>query len=894
MEVAWQNLGEVFQQVFDLPEEERQACLDALCQDDPALRGEVESLLRAHDLAEYFSRAGQDAAALLPAEGSSGLAASRRFGPYTVLRQLGQGGMGAVFLAARSDDEFDQLVAIKILRLPGPEGFERFRAERQVQANLEHPGIARLYGGGTSELGVPYIVMEYVEGGRPIDQHCDEHGLGVAARLELFGKVCAAVAFAHRNLVVHRDLKPSNILVTPRGEAKLLDFGISKLLTREAADWDPTGGGPGPLTPAYASPEQLLGQAITTSSDVFSLGVLLYTLLTGEPPFARSLAERLRQLAEQAEPPAPLHTARARPAAGASRAFLALDRGRRRDLEAILAKALAFSTGERYGSVEQLAADLESYRRGRPVLARRPTLSYRASRWLRRNWLVSGLAGFLLLFLAASSLALATQNRQVLRERDRAQEEAQKSERILGLLLEVFEGSDPAKTRGADISVRDVLKAAEPRIERELADQPQVRAALLESLGKVYFSLGSLDDAERLLGRARDLWLGNSPPGSAAGASALDHLAGIARQRGAFAEALAMLERARALRVAELGEGSVEEAAGLQAIADIQLLQNRIGEAESNVGRALEILHQAGEAGGKKASEAKIRARFTLGELLFRQAGRDAAVPAFEQALAEARRELGAEHPTTLALLLKLADLEARHPADFELAERYLRERIAALDRLYQGRDHPAMAVSLDVLGGILTRKGDFDGAKQAFERCLALRRRLTGESSPFLAVTLGNIGWLHLFGRGDWRQAEPLLRQGLAMAEEYFPPNASLLTYPLIGIGRCRVLAGDPAAGEPFLRRALAIRQAAPAPAPLEIARIELFLGECLAAQGRCSEAEKLLGRARALLEPAGDPDDLERLRAPAELFAARCRTDRNLGQSARTSAKTKALAPG
>lgn len=872
MEIAWQSLGAVFEQVFDLPEEERRERLAALCSGDERLRGEVESLLEAHDLAESFTRAGRDvsvgplggAAATFFGEADGG--PSRRFGPYTLLRLLGEGGMGSVYLAARTDDEFDQLVAIKTLRGGGPELYERFRAERQVLASLEHPGIARLYGGGTTELGAPYLVMEYVDGGQPIHQYCETHGLGVAARLALFRAACDAVAFAHRNLVVHRDLKPSNILVTPEGGVKLLDFGISKQLG-PAADWDATVEGPGPLTPAYASPEQLLGRPVTTAADVFGLGALLVVLLSGASPFARSHGERLRQLGEPAPPLE--RWVELQSEHPASRAFRAESRDRRRDLAAIVAKALAEDSGARYGSVELLSADLVRYAEGRPVLARRPSFGYHLGRWLRRNWIAASLGGAFVLFLVATSIALAAQNRQVLRERDRVAAEARKSERMLGLLLDLLEGSDPAKAQGADITVREVLAGAEPRIARDLAGQPEVQAALFTSLGKVFVSLGSFDDAERVLGRARDLWRA-AAPGAAEAAATCDLLATVAKHRGAFAEAFDLFQEGRRLRQNAFGADSLPVASSLLGIADIELMRYRLDEAETAAREAAAIL---AARGGPAAEADRIGAQFLLGEVLYRRAGRGPALPVFEAALAASRERLGKDHPATLSLLGKLADLKAEHPADFPVAESYIREKIAALKRIYEGENEPPeLAVSYDVLSGILARSGALDEAQRAMEESLRIRRRLLGDKSPFMAVTLGNLGWFHLFRRHDPVEAEPILRQALAMAEEFFPPGASVLTYPLTALGRCRVLRGDPRGGEPFLRRALEIRRGAKNPAPLEIARIELFLGECLAAQGRCGEARPLLEGASGPLESNGEPDDLERLAPPWTLYRSRC----------------------
>jgi len=419
MEISFQDLGDVFQQVFDLPAEERQACLDALCLHDAPLREEVESLLQAHDLAESYSgqsAAGETTRSTLSAQGwpvpreESG----KRFGPYKVLGLIGEGGMGKVFLAARADQEFDQRVAIKTLRTFEKEGCERFRAERQMHAHLEHPGIARLYGGGTED-GIPYLVMEYIAGGRPIDQHCNELELGVSARLELFLEVLDAVAFSHLKGIVHRDLKPRNILVTPSGKPRLLDFGIARLLGAEVADSDRARESGLALTPAYASPEQLLGGSVTTATDVFSLGALLFALLSGCSPFARSLDERLCQLGEQESLPSLTSSARAQPGHPAARAWLALDRRRREDLEAIVAKALEPAKARRYGSVEQLAGDLENVRAGRPVMARRHSTSAQPSYWLQRHWLKAGIRGVGFLCLALSSLALAPRLRQIRR-----------------------------------------------------------------------------------------------------------------------------------------------------------------------------------------------------------------------------------------------------------------------------------------------------------------------------------------------------------------------------------------------------------------------------------------------------------------------------------------------
>ncbi len=870
-DLAWQAMGEVFNQVFDLPEDQRRLRLDQLCPDDRTLRQEVESLVRAHQLAEHFTQAGFTVSVGELSTAAFDLAPARKLGPYTLLRELGRGGMSTVFLAARADDEFDRLVAIKTLSpAGGAGGYERFRAERQVHANLEHPGIARLYGGGTTERGVPYIVMEYIEDGEPIADYCQGHALDPRARIALFRSVLDAVAYAHRNLVVHRDLKPNNILVKPDGASKLLDFGISKLLTVEGSDWDPTGVGPGPLTPSYASPEQILGEPITTASDVFSLGVLLFRLLAGRLPYPGSLGERLRALKDETRPPSLESAASAEePDAAAAGSFLALDRGRRGDLEAIVVKALEHQPGQRYSSVELLDDDLHRWQEGLTVSAQPPTVTYRMSRWLRRNWLVASFAATVAVTLLASSIFLAAQAGELARERDRAQEEAAKSERALDLLLGFFEGSDPAKAQGADISVRDVLLAAEPRIERELATQPRAQAALFESVGRVFYNLGSIDDAERLLERARELWQQTAWPETATGATTLDFLAQVRILRGDHDGALELFERGRRLRRAEFGAGSLEDAVSWVHVARVQLLLYQPREAETAARRALQIFRELGEEGYEQH---RIQASFNLAEALLKQERLDQAVPLYDSVLEDARAHLGSHHPDTLEVLFVVTDLKSRDPGQLDVAERYARENIAARGHIYQHQDHQDMATALDMLATVLAKRGDLDGALEASAQAIALQRRLMGDESPALAVSLANLGWFHLFRRHDPASAEPVLRQGLDMLEKYYPPEASLLGYPLIALGRCRVLAGEPGQGQPYLERALAIRRAAYSEESPRIARAELFLGESLAAQGRCRQAEPLLARARAMLEPGADPDDLSRMQAPLQAFAEAC----------------------
>ncbi|MEK6406865.1 MAG: protein kinase [Acidobacteriota bacterium] len=426
----WQKIDQLLDEVLELQPRERAAFLDVACVDDDDLRCEVESLLAAShhagDFIETPPLSSSDAS-----ESDFASMAGQPLGPYILLREIGRGGMGVVYHAARADDEFNKQVAIKLVQ-PGPHNkdlLRRFRRERQILANLDHPNIARLLDGGRTEQGVPYLVMEYVEGA-PMTEYCDELKLSITERLKLFRNVCAVVQYAHQNLVIHRDLKPSNILVTVDGSVKLLDFGIAKLLDADPAyTTSATTAGLPLMTPEYASPEQIRGEPVSTASDVYSLGIVLYELLTGHYPYRfkdRSLPEIIRVICEQ-EPESPSHAiSRIETRPEANRKTQAVispesvsrtregkpDKLRARlrgDLNDIALMALRKDPQQRYRTVEQLSEDIRRHLEGRPVLARKGTLVYRASKFIRRYRAAAAVAAIILLTLLGGILATTRQ-----------------------------------------------------------------------------------------------------------------------------------------------------------------------------------------------------------------------------------------------------------------------------------------------------------------------------------------------------------------------------------------------------------------------------------------------------------------------------------------------------
>ena len=415
----WQRVKDIFSRASELEEAERRAFLDAACGDDPELRAEVGSLLDAHAQAEaivdrpaldYVDSGWMDFAA----DGWVG----RRIGAYEIVALIGHGGMGAVYRARRVDSEYEKEVAIKVV----PAGYyaghvlQRLRAERQILANLDHPNIARLIDGGATDQGHPYLVMELVEG-EPLDRYCEERKLPIRDRLQLFRDVCAAVSYAHQHLVVHRDLKPSNILVTSEGTVKLLDFGIAKLLQPGSGELpsNPTVTIMHAMTPGFSSPEQVLGRPITTASDVYSLGVVLYLLLAGRSPYqsdVQSTQDAIREVVE-AEP--------ARPSAAAAAAGGRRDDRIERDLDDITMRALRKEPERRYPSVELFSEDVRRYLAGLPVLASDGQLGYRAGKFVRRHKLELAAAGVILATLVAATVVSVRQARIAEVQRERAE-----------------------------------------------------------------------------------------------------------------------------------------------------------------------------------------------------------------------------------------------------------------------------------------------------------------------------------------------------------------------------------------------------------------------------------------------------------------------------------------
>ena len=532
----WPQIEEILQSVMEQPPADRAALVETACRDDAELRREVESLLAFHgDDSLTKDSAFGDAMRLLQRQ-YGGLTEGHRIGVYRILREIGRGGMGNVYLAARADETFHKLVAIKIIRreLDSDDIVQRFQRERQILAMLDHPNIARLLDGGTTHDGLPYFVMEYIEG-EPIDQYCDARNLAIADRLTLFQGVCSAVSYAHQRLIVHRDIKSANVLVTKEGVPRLLDFGIAKLFDPDVLQ-QKTLTGFRALTPECASPEQMRGEPVTTASDIYSLGVLLYRLLTGHRPYRSEMSSPAQIehaiCEEELEKPS-------RQAPKEVRNQL------KGDLDTIVLMALRRESQRRYASVEQFSEDIQRHLMNLPVTARPDTRGYRANKFIRRNRTWIAMAGITFVSLIGGIALSLRQTHVARKERDLARVEQAKSAQMNAFLQEMVSGTwRTTNQKGLDATVADILNDTAQRVDTELAAQPEIRAEMLRTIGVAYEKQAKYDLAERYLNKALDLSIQIRGADARETASAMHGLASLAYLRGDYAAADSWFQKA--------------------------------------------------------------------------------------------------------------------------------------------------------------------------------------------------------------------------------------------------------------------------------------------------------------------------------------------------------------
>jgi serine/threonine-protein kinase len=812
MAVDYHQVKELFQSALEHDANSRSAFLDSVCNGDYALRREVEVMLAYHDEAEGFIEAPAFAiAAELIAHDEIEIIEGKRIGPYKIIREIGRGGMGAVYLAERDDDQYQRQVAIKVIKRGMDTDFivQRFRNERQILANLEHSNIARLLEGGATADGLPYFVMEYIEG-QPIDKYCQSKQLTTRERLELFRQVCAAVHYAHQNLVIHRDLKPGNILITTDGALKLLDFGIAKLLNSESSSQtiDQTATVLRMMTPDYASPEQVKGETITTASDVYSLGVLLYELLCGQRPYrikSKAPDEIVRLISEQ-EPEKPSAAGKRQKAesttSDANRQSPIANRQLKGDLDNIVLMAMRKEPQRRYSSVAQFSDDIKRHLDGEPVIARKDTFIYRSGKFVTRHQAGVAAAAIFALLLIVSVSGIVWQSRVAARsahlaaeERDRERLETLKAERINSFLQDIlfYATPGPGRAKSTDVKVVEAVDATASRIDTELNDQPAVEADLHLTIARVYNSLRLFDKAQHHAEAAvklrREIY-GEPHPKVA---EALGVLGAVFMIKGDYATASGYFEKAVPMQRALSGGDPVMLASLVRSYAAVQRLSGNV----------------------------------------------QASIPLYQEALELYRKQYGEDHELVATLY---NDLACAHydQDDFDEAIN-MDERSLAIFRKLNSAS-PVLAQTLAVFGEILLEKGEYKRAENAVREALDLRKQALGENHPDVANSLADLGWL-AFLQHDLRAAEADENQALAIYRNYFPEMNMLgAAAPLENLGRIDLRTARAVRAENYLREALQIKSGLLPEHNWMVAEDESLLGECLTMQKRYAEAESSL----------------------------------------------------
>ena len=828
------GLDELFHRALEFPPAARADWLRQLHTQNHPRHAELVELLAAHestgpldDLRAFVDRSSD--AADVP----------ERIGAYQVVELIARGGMGAVYLGKRADGQFEQRVAIKLMRadMEDPLFREHFLNERRILARIEHPNISRLLDGGFTTAGQPYFVMEYVDG-QPIDRYCEAHHLTLRARLELFRTVCQAVHHAHQYLVIHRDIKPANVLVGADGVAKLLDFGIARIIDADStAARASTRPDMRLLTPEYASPELRSGEAVTTASDVFQLGLLLRRLVsaTGVP----------------------------------------------RDINLIIAKATREEAPRRYTSAEQLGDDVLRFLNGMPVIARPDTFAYRTSRFVARHRIGVGAATAAVALLAVFAVIASVQARRATRERDHA-------EQVVTLLTGIFEAGNPRAERNANITVRDVLDRGVQRVQADFRGPPETRATLLHNLSRVYRELGLLEQARGLAAEALELRRASLSAGARDLVHSEQMLGVILTELGRADSAVPLLRAAVAAEEQYRGVSSEDYTAAIRDLAYALQVAGKRDEADQTYHHALSVFRDRRDTA--KVEFAQIL--HNLGWLSSIRGRSDSAEHYFRRALAMRRQLLGARDPDVTSTMAALATLlqQSGRVAD---AESIARE-VLQVNRTIYPEGHAQIGTDLLGLAKILASRGADPAADSLFREAqrgfdslrtenpmlraqaqndyavFLTQRRRFAEAEPLYAATLDlyrarfgdthfstdvvrtNLAWA-IASQGRHAEAARLYDGTVSRLEAALPVTDSRVGQTTIDYGATLMNAGEHASAERVLRHALELETAGAPPEHWRIVRAQSLLASCLARQRRYADAEPLLLTAYAALKKTG-----------------------------------------
>ncbi len=773
-----EKASELAERLLDYPEDSWDELIDSWCGSDTGLKTELLRIAAEHRNARNFVEDLQNRILSLTKSGAgSGHDSPETVAGYKVIRKLGEGGSSVVYLVEADGTE----AALKLLK----RGFEestyarrRFEAEKNILASLNHPDIARFTGGGITPDGDPYVIMEYADG-LPVDVWCRRNRVSLKERLALFQRICRAVHYAHQNLIIHRDLKPENILITQSGDVKLIDFGIAKLVEPTDADFPSfhTRTGTHLMTPEFASPEQVRGEPITTASDIYSLGVLLFLLLTGNRPYefrTASMLEIERIVCETDNP-------RPSDAASATRSAPVPSRELKGDLDRIVLMAMWKAPSRRYPSAQALADDLGNYLKGEPVQARTPTLRYRAGKFIARHrWIVVA-AAVAVFSLSAGLAGTLWQAHKATQNAAKAELQAERAEHVASFLASLFEESDPTKANDGSTTAREMLDRGFEKTGTELADQPGVQAQMYGIIGVVYNNLGLYDKALPSLERSVQLYR-EIDDTSAGFLLALREMANLQYRMGMLDDAEISAREALKLETARHGPDHPETASVLNTLAIIYDAKGDVPNAISTLRRVVEIRSQQPEPGSNLAI-----------------------------------------NMNNLAILLS-------GEGELDEADRMFR-RTVELVREFWGDDHPYMAFTLNGYARTHQKSGLYDEAESHLKQALSTSMNVFPETHPFIAVVHHNLGNLYTETE-DVSLAETSYISALEIRRQSLPPGHPDIASTLDALGIVLTETGRPAEAETLLREALQIRINAYGDDDWRIAKTEAHLGRCLLRQ--------------------------------------------------------------
>lgn len=859
----WKKIKQLFTQALELESNQREQFLQDNTQGEENIYQQVKQMLimDSEQSSSITQSVTNNIQSLISEQFS--IQPGDRLGSYEIESIIGEGGMGAVFQAHRIDEEFTQKVAIKVIHSGSlnTDTLQRFQNERQILADLNHPNIARLLDGGTTENGLPFLVMEYVEG-LPIVEYCQSQRFNMNHRIKLFLQVCEAVKYAHQRLIVHRDIKPANILVTSEGQVKLLDFGIAKILQPENFTHaiSETRSEIRMLTPENASPEQVLGQVVTTRSDVYSLGNLLYQLLTEQKLFDFDKANRLameRLICEQ-DPVKPsacinsqfslLQQNRSTEKPIAKTSLANLRKSLLGDLDTIILTALQKEPDRRYQSVEKLSDDIQRYLKNYPIYARPDSLLYRTNKFIRRNRLLVSISGLFGISVFVFMIVILLQSKALEQQTQRAISEADTSARIADFMIDIFDSSDPNINAGESLSAKQLLQNGKERID-QLNENPVLQASMLQAIGRVYQKLGDYEQALEMIKRS---------------VSTIENTDNFSTRQ--LAENYAI----RADLQFELGEYTLSESLYRKSLElnqslaepdEDEITSNQLGlvavlselqKDEEALPIQQQILEKQLQRFGPNSREVGEAYTF-LGNVLRRLGRHQQAENALLKALSNKRVSYGTMHLETAHTLNQLARTQT-FLKKYEEAFEFAQEGLEIRQNIHK-TDHPEIAASLGNMSHIMTAAKRYEKAVEYRQASLKVLVNLFGNEHPYIAGTYGSLGSL-LRQKGDYAAAQEAFIRSIALFRKIFKEPSIKLASPLGGLGKVYLDQSQPEQALPHLKESYDIRVNNLNPENWRIAASLSLLAEANMAMQNHSVAESQLLEALRIFSLS--PDDL------------------------------------